>query len=82
MRGLRGTAFDLFDYNHGCRSERGAIDWYANVLSNSARLLRPENADSVAELLCLPENIRGYKELKLTSLDRAKTRAVELLQTI
>ncbi len=82
VRGLRGTAFDLFGYNHGRRAERDAIEWYADVLSKSAKLLRPENAGSITELLRLPENIRGYEELKLTSLDRAKTRAAELLQTI
>ncbi|MCX7560587.1 indolepyruvate ferredoxin oxidoreductase family protein [Sulfitobacter sp. F26204] len=82
MRGLRGTAFDLFGYNHGRRAERAAVEWYADVLSKCAAQLCPENVDTVTELLRLPENIRGYEELKLTSLDRAKRRAEELLQSI
>ncbi|MCX7565971.1 indolepyruvate ferredoxin oxidoreductase family protein [Sulfitobacter sp. F26169L] len=80
MRGLRGTAFDPFGYNYGRRAEREAIDWYADVLAKCAIMLTDGNVETVTELLRLPETIRGYEDLKMTSLDRAKSRAAELLK--
>lgn len=82
MRGLRGTAFDPFGYNHGRRAEREAIDWYADVLSQCTARLTARNSQAVSDILRLPENIRGYEELKLASLASAKTRAKELIQTV
>lgn len=82
MRGLRGTAFDPFGYNHGRRAEREAIDWYAGLLAQSAERLSAQNTQTISDLLRLPENIRGYEDLKLTSLASARTRAHELIQTI
>ncbi|TNF19784.1 MAG: indolepyruvate ferredoxin oxidoreductase family protein [Rhodobacteraceae bacterium] len=82
MRGLRGTAFDPFGYNHGRRAERQAIDWYTDLVDQCGARLNAQNTQTVADILRIPEDIRGYEELKLNSLAKARTRASALIQTI
>ncbi|QXQ05716.1 indolepyruvate ferredoxin oxidoreductase family protein [Sphingosinicellaceae bacterium] len=64
LKGLRGTAFDVFGYSHERRSERAAIvDYEAEV----DRLLAGLTVDNVAlatEIAALPLAVRGFGPVK------------------
>ncbi|MBI5068052.1 MAG: indolepyruvate ferredoxin oxidoreductase family protein [Deltaproteobacteria bacterium] len=82
LRGLRGTALDPFGGAAVRRLERELPGWYAGLVAGALPHLEPATQGRVAELLSLPEEIRGYEELKLTSAERARARAEELLREL
>jgi indolepyruvate ferredoxin oxidoreductase len=77
-RRLRGTPFDPFGHTAVRRTERALIDEYRGHVRAALDALRPENEDTVLELLALPEVVRGYEHLKLAGVDRFRARAAEL----
>ncbi|MFZ2242578.1 MAG: indolepyruvate ferredoxin oxidoreductase family protein [Gordonia amarae] len=79
MRRLRGTKFDLFGYSEVRRRERQLITDYLEAMTVAAGALTPQNRDLVAELAGLPEWVRGYEHIKLTSIDTFDTRRADLL---
>jgi len=82
MKGLRGTKFDPFARNPARRAERDAVSWYEGIVREVAQKLTPANVSTANQLLSLPENIRGYEELKTISLDTAKTESLTLLAAL
>ncbi len=82
LRKLRGTRFDPFGRARVRRVERELIGWYAGLIDQALEHLRPHNQRQVAELARLPEAIRGYEQIKLDSVDRARSRAEILLREI
>ena len=68
LRGLRGTVFDLFGYQHDRRAERRLLRDYENLLDTVAGKLDASNGDAAARLLGYPERIRGYGHVKLQSM--------------
>jgi len=79
MKFLRGTWFDPFRRLQSRREERELIVWYTNLIEQSARLMRPENVSDVAVLLSLPDEIRGYEQIKSTAIVAARGAADKLL---
>ena len=77
MKGLRGTAFDIFGYTAERRSERALIGEYETRMRTVAAELTPANHPAAVELASLPAQIRGYGHVKDANL--AHVRAIEPL---
>src|SRR5690348_18218917 len=81
LRGLRGTAFDIFGRTAERRMERQLIAEYEAVLREIAGALSPENHALAVELARIPEQIRGFGHVKERKLRAAKAREASLLAT-
>ncbi|MBC5781475.1 indolepyruvate ferredoxin oxidoreductase family protein [Ramlibacter sp. USB13] len=79
LRFVRGTAFDPFGYMHVRRAERAWADWYRQLVADVLPRLTLANWEAVAELLALPDQVRGYEDIKLRAIDEAKAKAPALL---
>ena len=64
MRGLRGTAFDIFGYSADRRLERDLIAGYEKDVAHVLSVLSPLTLDTAIEILSLPDRIRGYGPVK------------------
>jgi indolepyruvate ferredoxin oxidoreductase len=78
MRRLRGTALDLFGLPKVRRVERELIGEYRAMAERSLAHLTPETAPLVLEICDLPDEIRGYEEIKLRSVKRFRMTAERL----
>jgi len=79
LKGLRGTAFDLFGYSAERRLERQLIaDYERTVETILARLNRDTHATAVA-IASIPEEIRGYGPVKARHIRHAQAKQAELL---
>jgi len=79
MKGLRGTAFDIFGRTEERRMERQLIADYAQVVEELLAGLDAGNADLAVEIASVPEHIRGYGHVKEAHLAKAKAKEAELL---
>jgi indolepyruvate ferredoxin oxidoreductase len=80
MKGLRGTAFDIFGYSAERRRERALIDEYRRTVEGLLDNLTPANVALAAEIAAIPEFIRGYGPVKERHLKDAKAREAALLE--
>ena len=80
LRGLRGTAFDIFGRTQERRTERALIGDYRAVIERLMSGLRPGNLSLAVEIAQIPEHIRGYGHVKVRHLKEAKAREAELLE--
>jgi indolepyruvate ferredoxin oxidoreductase len=72
VRGLRGTAFDIFGYTQERRMERRLIAEYEATLN-------PDNHALCVEIASVPTKIRGYGHIKARNAETAKACEAELL---
>ena len=79
LKGLRGTAFDLFGYTQERRTERALIADYEALLAEIVDRLAPENHHLAVGLAAIPEKIRGFGHIKARSLQVAKADEAALL---
>jgi indolepyruvate ferredoxin oxidoreductase len=79
LKGLRGTALDVFGYSAERREERALIAEYETVVAELVAQLAPANHAAAVALAALPESIRGFGHVKDASIAKAKGRRVELL---
>jgi indolepyruvate ferredoxin oxidoreductase len=79
LRGLRGTALDVFGYTKERRSERQLIEDYAQLLDELLAGLQPENHALAVQIASIPEEIRGYGHVKTRSLTAAMEKRAGLL---
>jgi indolepyruvate ferredoxin oxidoreductase len=82
MRGLRGTALDIFGRTEERRAERALIRQYAEDMSAIAAKLERGNLDKAVALASLPEQIRGYGHVKEAAMTKAAARREELLKEL
>lgn len=82
FRFLRGTAADPFGYAKVRRIERELVVWYVNLVESVLPLLAPVREAMVREVVNLPDEIRGYEDLKVHSAAKAKERAQILLNSL
>jgi indolepyruvate ferredoxin oxidoreductase len=75
LRFVRGTPLDIFGYGAMRREERRLIGWYVDLLQQALGNLNAGNRDAVLEIAELPDDIRGYEEIKLKSLVQVRERA-------
>ena len=78
MKGLRGTAFDLFGQTADRKLERDLIAGYEKDVATVLGLLSPVTHDTSVEILSLPDRIRGYGPVKEKAVHDAKARYAQL----
>jgi indolepyruvate ferredoxin oxidoreductase len=79
LKGLRGTALDVFGHTEERRTERRLIsDYEATMTAVLARLDR-DKLKTAIEIASIPEHIRGYGHIKARHLKQAKAREATLL---
>ena len=79
LRGLRGTALDLFGRTAERRMERALIGEYEAVVTELLAQLVPHNHALAVELAEIPEHIRGYGHVKARHVKAAKAKEALLL---
>ena len=78
LKGLRGTALDLFGYSEERRMERGLIVQFEADLDRIDRELTPERLPLAVEIAQIPQDIRGFGHVKAASLGPAGARRASL----
>ena len=79
LRGLRGTAFDVFGYTQERRMERRLIGEYEATIAELIGKLSSDNHALAVKIASIPEEIRGYGHVKERNLGVAKARQADLL---
>jgi len=79
LKGLRGTAFDLFGYTAERRTERALIGEYETLVDELLNGLSPANHPLAVKLASLPDEIRGYGHVKDASVEKARRKQAEML---
>ncbi len=82
MKGLRGTAFDIFGYSEERKLERGLIAEYETRIRDLSARLSPDNYDAACAIAALPEGIRGFGHIKRRHLAEVRRREAELLAAV
>jgi indolepyruvate ferredoxin oxidoreductase len=78
MKGLRGTPFDIFGYAPVRREERRLIGEYQSLVERTLAKLSAANHDTAVAIAQLPDEIRGYEEIKIEAIKRFRSAAAEL----
>ena len=79
LRGLRGTAFDIFGYTQERRMERQLIGEYEATIEELVGKLSSDNHALAVKIASIPEEIRGYGHVKERNLGIAKAKQADLL---
>lgn len=79
LKGLRGTAFDIFGYTAERKMERALIDWYDGLIDEMVAQLPARAPDSLLALARAPMDIRGYGPVKDEAVSEVKARVARLL---
>ncbi len=76
LKGLRGGPLDLFGRASIRKQERELIDWYRDTVEVLLAGLREDNLNLAADVAGLPDQIRGYEDIKAESIEKVR-RAVD-----
>src|SRR2546428_139912 len=79
LKGLRGTAFDVFGKTAERKLERQRIADYEALIDELLPRLAAHNHALAVELASIPEQIRGYGHVKDRHLTAAKAKEAELV---
>jgi indolepyruvate ferredoxin oxidoreductase len=79
LKGLRGTAFDVFGYTAERKMERALIKEYRDMIEALLPALDAANHAVAVELAALPEQIRGFGHVKEQAVAEYRVRKQELL---
>ncbi len=82
MRRLRGTSLDPFGYSHMRREERRLIAWYRDLVEGALARLTSKTYELAIEIARLPDGIRGYESIKLSTLAVVRSRAGTLMERL
>jgi indolepyruvate ferredoxin oxidoreductase len=82
LKGLRGTALDVFGYAAHRREERSLIAWYRALIEQVAMSVSSENLPQALEIAALPDQIRGYESIKTQNIAKVKKEALEKLSAL
>ena len=72
LKGLRGTAWDIFGKTAERKQERLLIEDYFSVIEMVCRNLSRDNHSVAVELASIPEKIRGYGHVKEAAIIESK----------
>jgi len=78
LKGLRGTAFDVFGYSAERRSERTAATSFEADVDRLLAGLTPDNAGLAAEIAALPLAVRGFGPVRHAAAEKIAAQAVML----
>ncbi len=81
LKGLRGTAFDIFGYTQERRTERRLIGEYEAMIAELIAKLDAQNHAMAVEIASLPGQIRGFGHVKERTIKKTKEREAKLLAT-
>lgn len=79
LKGLRGTAFDVFGYTAERREERRLIADYERLVEHVLHRLHPGNHGQAIALAVLPEQVRGFGHVKEKAIARMRAEQARLL---
>ena len=79
LKFLRGTPFDVFCYAKLRRVERELVDEYRSIIEKELLSLTPERYATAVELAELPDEIRGYEDVKLRNIEAYRAAVREKL---
>ena len=79
LKGLRGTAFDLFGYSHERKDERRRIEAYFKLIDEVLNGLSPDNLALAVEIAEVPQLIRGFGHVKAKNAAEADAREASLM---
>lgn len=79
LKGLRGTAFDIFGKTAERKMERQLITDYRSTVEEILEKLNYENHSLAVEIANLPEQIRGFGHVKEESFKKTKMKWNELM---
>ncbi|QEZ44780.1 indolepyruvate ferredoxin oxidoreductase family protein [Cupriavidus oxalaticus] len=79
LKGLRGTAFDVFGKTAERRAERALVADYLAMVDEFAASLGADKLDTALALAALPDDIRGYGHVKEAGMQAAAARREALL---
>ena len=79
LKGLRGTAFDIFGRSEERRAERRLANEYETVMRRLLAELDQRNLALAVEIARVPEKIRGFGPVKAKAIEAAKAREAALL---
>ena len=79
MKGLRGTAFDVFGYTEERKMERALIAQYRDTVTTLLPKLSGDNLAQAVAIASIPEDIRGYGHVKARHLLAAREKEANLL---
>ena len=79
LRGLRGTALDVFGYTAERRMERALIGEYRNLVRDVAARVAPATMHAAVELAAAVELVAGYGPVKDAGVAAFRARAAQLL---
>ena len=79
LKGLRGTAFDVFGYTAERRTERALVGEYRALVDELLPALSAERLADAVALAALPDEIRGYGHVKERHLAKARAKRDTLL---
>lgn len=80
LKGLRGTAFDVFGHTEERKMERALIGEYRQSIEEVLRGLNAGNLSLAVEIARIPEEIRGYGHVKERHLKVARPKWDALMQ--
>ncbi len=79
---LRGTALDPFGYAEVRRVERQLIGEYRRMMETVLGKLTLETHDAAVAIASLPDEIRGYEQIKLDNVKRWRDKAAQLISQL
>jgi indolepyruvate ferredoxin oxidoreductase len=74
LKGLRGTALDVFGYSAERKTERELIGQYKQSIEEVLPLLNAGNAATAIEIARIPERIKGFGHVKERNLAAARAK--------
>ncbi|MBQ0944715.1 indolepyruvate ferredoxin oxidoreductase family protein [Ideonella sp. 4Y16] len=79
LRGLRGSALDVFGRTEERRLERALISAFEQRLDELAAGLNADRLPLAQQIAALPQQVRGFGHVKLANLALARAREAELM---
>ena len=79
LKGLRGTAFDVFGKSEERKVERALIDEYTALVDEVLQTLTASKLALATDIARIPEDIRGYGHVKDRHLAAARPKWVALM---
>jgi indolepyruvate ferredoxin oxidoreductase len=79
LKGLRGTALDVFGRTEERRTERALIGEYRDTIAALLPALSKDNLATAVAIAGIPEDIRGYGHVKERHLKAAREKQAKLI---
>jgi indolepyruvate ferredoxin oxidoreductase len=79
LKFVRGSMFDIFGYSAHRRAERALIAWYRGLIEQLIGRVNEENLPKALEIAALPDQIRGFEQIKEENIAKVKKLADEKL---